>query len=105
MVGMTFALVLFFLYELFVILFTESKGNTMTPRQSVNLFLGFKVGKIVLALLFLVIYLAMVKVELKPFAGGILVLYFIYLLFDTIYWLNREKSLKAKHYKLEEIEN
>lgn len=104
MVGITFALVLFFLYELFVILFTESKSETLSPRQSVNLFLGLKVGKTILALLFLAIYAIIVKVELMRFIAVFIALYFIYLLFDTIYWLNREKSLKKKQYKLKEIE-
>ncbi|MCL1932512.1 MAG: hypothetical protein FWF53_01670 [Candidatus Azobacteroides sp.] len=104
MVGITFALVLFFLYELFVILFTETKGETVSPRQSVNLFLGFKAGKIILSLLFLAVYAIIVKVEIKRFIGIFLVLYLIYLLFDTVYLASREKSLKTKQYKNKEIE-
>lgn len=104
MVGIAFALVLFFLYELFVILFTESKSQTISPRQSVNLFLGFKAGKIILSLLFLAVYAILVKAELKRFIGVFLVLYFIYLLFDTVYLTRREKNLKTKQYKNKEIE-
>ena len=103
-IGITFALVLFFLFELFVILFTESKSETINSRQSVNLFLGFKAGKIILSLLFLAIYAIIVKVEFTRFIGVFLVLYFIYLLFDTIYLVTREKSLKTKQYKNKEIE-
>ena len=104
MVGITIALVLFFLYELFVIIYIEKKSETISPRQSVNLFLGLKVGKTVLLLLFLAVYLAIVKVEIKPFIGVFLALYALYLLFDTIFLLNREKSLKKREYKLKEIE-
>ena len=104
MVGMTIALVLFFLYELFIIIYTEKRSETLNPRQSINLFLGNKLGKIILLLFFITIYSTIVKVELKSFIMVFLVLYFIYLLFDTVYLLSREKSLKKKQYKLKEIE-
>ena len=106
MVGITCALVLFFLCELFVILFTESKAETINSRQSVNLFLGFKAGKIILSLLFTAVYAIIVKVELMRFIGVFVALYFIYLLFDTLYLATREKSLKTKkkQYELKEIE-
>ena len=103
MMGIMVALVVFFLYELFVILFTEHKSKTMNQRQSVNLILGFKVGKFILSLLFIAVYAVVVKAEIKRFIGVFLVLYFIYLLFDTIYLTSREKNNKKK-YKLEEIE-
>ena len=96
MVGITFALLLFFFYELFVILFTERKSETISSRQSVNLFLGFKAGKIVLSLLFIALYAIIVKVEIKQFIWVFLAIYLIYLLFDTLYLTNREKSLKTK---------
>ena len=92
--GITFALIMFFLYEAFVILFTETKYQTVTPRQSINLFLGFKAGKIILSLLFIVIYAAIVKVEFLRFLLVFVVLYLIYLVFDTIYLVSREKKKK-----------
>jgi len=104
-IGITFALIMFFLYQLFVIVFTENKGDTVSPRQSINLFLGFKAGKIILSLLFIAIYMIIVKVELKPFIVVFAALFFIYLLFDTVYWINREKSLmKMRRYNNKEIE-
>jgi len=99
MLGITFALILFFLYEVFVIIFTESKSESLSPRQSINLFLGLKVGKTIVALLFLAVYAVIVRSEIKPFIGVFLALYFIYLLFDTIYWLSKERSLmKTRRY-------
>ena len=102
-IGIAFALVMFVFYELFVILFTEHKTKMISPQQSVNLFLGFKAGKIILSLLFIAIYAILVKEEIKRFVGVFLVLYFIYLLFDTVYLTSREKD-KKKEYKLKEIE-
>jgi hypothetical protein len=101
MVGISIALALFFLYELFIILLTEKKSKTISSRQSINLFLGFKAGKIVLSLLFIGIYAIIVKVELKRFIGVFLILYFVYLLFDTVYLASREKRLKTKQNKKE----
>ena len=102
--GIALAMAMFFLYELFVILFTEAKYKTISPRQSINLFLGFKAGKIILSLLFIVIYVSIVKVERMRFIMVFIALYLIYLLFDTIYLVTREKSIKKKQYKLKEIE-
>ena len=102
--GITLAMAMFFLYELFVIIFTENKYQTISPRQSINLFLGFKVGKIILSFLFIVIYISIVKVERKRFIMVFVALYLIYLLFDTLYLVTRERSIKKKQYKLKEIE-
>jgi hypothetical protein len=91
------ALALFFLYESITIRITDKKGNTITPRQSVNLFLGMKVGKILLSLIFITAYVVVVKIEKKSFVLLFVLLYFVYLLFDTLYLANREKQLKIKN--------
>jgi len=94
--GMAVALVIFLVYELLVILFMEKKGKTMPVRKSVNVFLGFKLGKIFLSLLFIAIYAFVVEVELKRFVMVFIALYFIYLFFDTVFMLNWEKDNKKK---------
>jgi hypothetical protein len=93
------AMSFFFLYEVIVILITEKKRKTITPRQSVNLFLGLKVGKIFLSLVFVTIYALAVKIEVKRFVLIFVLLYFIYLLFDTIYLAKKEKK-KLSNYKV-----
>jgi len=104
--GLTFSMMLFFFYELFIIFFTESRGETISTRQSINLFLGFKVGKILLSLLFIGIYISVINAELKKFLGVFILMYLIFLLFDTFYLATREKAIKKKNqqYKLKEIE-
>ena len=99
MAGITVALAMFFLFELFIILFTESKGKNLTSRQLVNLFLGYKAGKIILSLLFIAIYASVIKVEMKPFIWVFVALYFIFLAFDTFYLATREKRMKTKQIK------
>jgi hypothetical protein len=104
-VGIVLAISMFFVYENFIIIYTENKSKSLSSRQSVNLFLGFKAGKIILSLLFITIYALAVKVELKRFVLVFVVLYFIYLLFDTIYMVTREKKLKTKQYHCGEPSN
>jgi len=94
--GMAVALAMFFLYETFVIWFMETKGRAIPARKTVNTFLGFKVGKIFLSLLFIAIYALTIKVELKRFVMVFLALYFIYLFFDTAYMISWEKDNKKK---------
>jgi hypothetical protein len=88
------AVAVFFLYEIMVIFFTGKKNQTITPAQSVNLLIGLKVGKMLLLLLFILIYFIAVKIELKRFVTTLVSLYLIYLLFDTVYLLANEKKKK-----------
>jgi hypothetical protein len=88
------AIVFLFLYELMLILITGKKSDTISPRKSINLFLGLKVGKILLSLLFITVYALAIKIELRSFVLVFVALYFIYLLFDTIYLTKNEKIKK-----------
>lgn len=88
------AVAFFFLYELATVLITDKKANTVSSRQSVNLFMGFKVGKILLSLFFVLIYWIAVKTEIKNFLMFFLALYLIYMVFETIYLMRREKKQK-----------
>jgi hypothetical protein len=90
--GIAVAMAFFFLYESMVILLTSKKKESITPRQSVNLFMGLKVGKILLSLIFATVYALAVKIEVKRFVLVFVALYFIYLLFDTIYLAKNEKK-------------
>jgi len=87
---------LFFLYETMVIILTDKKSKTLTGRQSINFFLGLKVGKIILSLLFIGVFVIAVNIELKRFVLVFVLLYLVYLLFDTFYLIHWEKKLKSK---------
>jgi len=90
------AVVFFFLYELASILIIDKSGHTMSARQSVNLLMGLKVGKILLSLFFLLIYRVTVKTEMRRFILVFFILYLIYLVFNTFYLTSREKEAKKK---------
>ena len=95
----TGAIAFFFFYELATILITDKKNKTISLRQFINLLMGLKVGKFILALTFALIYAIAVKVELKHFLIVFAVLYLIYLAFDTFYFLSVEKKLKKENEK------
>jgi hypothetical protein len=86
------AIAFFFLYEAGTIWITDSKRKTLSPRQSINLFLGLKVGKIILSLVLATIYAAAIKIELKRFILVFVAVYLIYLLLDTIYLASKKEN-------------
>ena len=90
------AIAIFFLYEMMSIALIDKKSKTLTGKQSINFFLGLKVGKIILSLLFIGVFIIAVNVELKRFILVFISLYLVYLLFDTLYLVYLEKKLKNK---------
>jgi len=94
--GLAVAIAVFILFEFFVIFFTDRKNKNMRVRQTINLFLGYKLIRILISILFISIYALIVKVELKLFIGIFLLIYLIFLFFDTVYLVKREKILKNK---------
>lgn len=86
------ACLFFCIYEWIAIKIVETKSKTVSSRQSVNLFMGLKVGKILLSLFFVMIYVFMVKIEVMRFVIVFVALYLIFLVFDTIYLVSREKD-------------
>jgi len=88
--------VLLFLYEMMVIILTDKKSKVLTGKQSVNFFLGLKVGKIILSLIFIGIFVIAVRIEVKRFVLVFVSLYLVYLLFDTVYLACMEKNSKKQ---------
>jgi 4-hydroxybenzoate polyprenyltransferase len=97
LIGVAAAVLMFILFELFVILNSDRKNKPEKKRQSINLILGYKTARILLSIVFLSIYAMAVKLEIKRFVVVFLVLYLIFLLFDTVYLLKRERILKIKN--------
>ncbi|GHT26442.1 hypothetical protein FACS189432_00880 [Bacteroidia bacterium] len=90
------ALAFLFLSEAMTIWVIDAKRKTLKPGQSINLFLGLKVGKIILALLFISIYAFAIKIEVKRFVLVFVAIYFVYLLFDTLFLVAGEKHKKIR---------
>lgn len=94
LVALSSANAFFFIYEVLSIIITEKKRQTANSKQLVNTFLALKVGRILLSLMFATVYALAIKVELKRFILLFVLVYFVYLLFDTLYLAKREKKLK-----------
>lgn len=88
------AILFFSVYELFTILIVEKFRNSENPQRVVNLYLGLKVFKILLTLAYAGIYVFVEGTEMKRFILLFLLIYFVYLLFDTMYLTKGEKKLK-----------
>jgi hypothetical protein len=89
--GAAGACLFFGIYEWITIWIVEAKDKTVSPRQSINLFMGLKGGKILLSVFFVMIYALTEKTEMMRFVIIFVVLYLIFLAFDTIYLVCREK--------------
>ena len=97
--GIGMAIMMFTFYEIVSVWLIESNSKKITPRKSINLLMGLKVGKILLALLFMAVYMFTVNVERQNFLMVFIVLYLIYLFSNTFYLTRREKKLKENHTK------
>lgn len=88
------SVVFYYIYELFTIITVDKKKRTLKSGQVVNLYMALKVLKIFLSLIISLSYIFLVKVEVKRFILLFVLVYFIFLLFDTIYLARGEKKLK-----------
>lgn len=87
--------ILFFtVYELVTMLVIEKFRNDENQNKKVNLYLGQKVLKILLALGYAGAYVLIEGSELKRFILLFVLIYFVYLLFDTLYLTKTEKKLE-----------
>ena len=94
LIGVAAAVLLLVFFELFVIFHSDRKSKSMRKTQSVNLIMGYKTARILISIIFLAVYAFAIKIEVKRFIVVFLALYLIFLLFDTVYLVKREKLLK-----------
>ncbi|MDR1633057.1 MAG: hypothetical protein LBR97_09340 [Dysgonamonadaceae bacterium] len=87
------ACLFFCIYEWITIKVVEAKNKTVSPRQSINLFMGLKIGKILLSVFFVMFYTLIAQMEVRRFVIIFVILYLIFLAFDTIYLVCREKEM------------
>ncbi|MCL2596779.1 MAG: hypothetical protein FWD66_03790 [Paludibacter sp.] len=90
------SLLLFFVVELVIILLIFKPDQNVRPAQTVNTFMGIKVGKILLSICFIAIYILAIKTEIERFLTIFIILYFIYLILETIFLLKRQKLNKLQ---------
>ena len=83
------SLLFFLLIELTIIFIIFKNDKSENPRQQVNIFMAMKVGKILLSICFIMIYVLAIKTETKHFLIVFAILYLIYLIFDTVFLLKK----------------
>jgi len=91
-----------FVYEMIAILIINKKINTLgiNDRKIVNVHMVFKMIKIFLFLIVVFAYFSFVKIELKSFILTAFVIYFIYLVLDTMCLIAMENRKKKCNEKL-----
>jgi len=90
------SLLLFFVIELVMILIIFKPDTKNRPSQSVTIFMGLKVGKMLLSICFITIYILSIKIENKRFLTVFILLYLIYLILETIFLMKRQKLNKLQ---------
>jgi hypothetical protein len=88
------ACVFFCLYEGIAINIVETNKKAVSSRQSVNLFMGLKAGKIILSIFFAMLYALVAKAEVMRFVTVFVALYLVFLAFDTIFLVYCEREAK-----------
>ena len=83
--------VFFFVYGiLYIIVYGQF------PDKGILVYIGGKVVKLILSVLFLLLYAQLVKIHIKPFLIIFLFYYLVYLVFESLFFLKYERDLKNK---------
>lgn len=70
-----------------------------TDRQILNIYMGTRVAKSLLTVFLMLLYVLLVKIDVKSFLLTTLIFYFIYLGIETKFYVDFEKCLKAEKKK------
>jgi len=90
-------IVLFFLVlEPSIISLVQWKSEKMEKKQMVNLYMLTKVVKIIGSLIFITIYVLAEKENIKSFVTVFVLFYLLYLMAETILFVQIEKHIKKK---------
>ncbi len=66
------------------------------PDKGILVYIGGKVVKLILSVLFLLLYAQLVKLHIKTFLIIFLFYYLVYLIFESLFFLKYERDLKNK---------
>jgi hypothetical protein len=83
-------------YAALTVVIVNKKKKTATAQKLTMLYMVLKVIPILVFIGIFIAYRLIVKIEIKQFAIGAVAIYFIYLLFDTLFLLFTEKQMKKK---------
>lgn len=90
-------IVIFFLcLEPLIVSLVVSGSRKKDKKQMVNMYMLTKVIKVLASLVFIAIYVLAVKENIKIFVTVFIMFYLLYLIVETLLFLNLEKQLKEK---------
>ncbi|NDW19375.1 hypothetical protein D0T53_10690 [Dysgonomonas sp. 216] len=99
--GWYFEIVFFFLIlETALISFIESVSRKTTSRKMVNMYMLTKVVKMLLSLIFITIYVLVVKENIKNFVLTFIIFYVLSIVMETFLFSKIEKRLKESNNQL-----
>ncbi len=89
-------LLFFLIVESLILVYVESASRKVTQRQMLNTYMLTKVVKIFAALIFIGVYVAIVKEDKKSFILVFMIFYLLFLAMESFLFLKIEKRLKNK---------
>jgi uncharacterized membrane protein len=94
-------LVLFLLvYGLATVWTVNKKKDIKNPRQLLTFYMSLRGIRFFVILSVIIIYIAFIRVEVKMFLILTVIIYAVYLLFDTLYLLSVERQIKKENGKI-----
>ncbi len=100
--GYPFIPIYFYLFGLFAIYMFDA-CRRYAPQKMLLLYLAIKVMKMILSVLFLIVYCVAVREEAKLFLLSFIVFYLLYLIYETWFFFSFEMNQKLKKKKRNEI--
>ena len=92
------AILLVFLlaYGALTVTIVNRKKKTISARRQVMLYMTLRVVRLLVYASIILVYATVVKIEIQRFVIAATLLFFIYLLFDTLFLAFTEKKMKKK---------
>ena len=83
-------------YAASTVVIINKKKKTATAKQITLIYMALRAVRLLVFLAIIMVYMVVVKIEVKRFALVAIAMYLLYLLLDTLFLSITEKRLKAK---------
>lgn len=89
--------IFYLIIESLVISLVEKCSQKKDEKQLVNMYMLTKVIKVITSLIFVTVYVLMVKENIKAFVAVFILFYLLYLIAETFIFMKVEKRIKEKN--------
>nr|WP_297164610.1 hypothetical protein [uncultured Dysgonomonas sp.] len=87
----------YLIIESIVVSMVETFSQKKDKKQMVNIYMLTKVIKIIASLIFITVYVVIVKENVKAFVAVFILFYLLYLIAETFIFMKIEKRIKEKN--------